>query len=384
MSFRDGAVHAAIKRWTEKGMVSSEQAQSLHDETIEHAGEAGRRLSQFIVAGTGAVVLVIAAGTFLEWAWPLMGPGWQSCVLGLAGVCAYLVGVRVEGMGRWGPVGYFLQMAGPVTLLMALGYSANAWPDGSQGGIAVGIIALAVPPTTLVHAIRRNTLMPAVHAILGFIFLGMFLVRALEMTMENVVWVLDGVLAVGFALLALGLVRTRGEDGGRWLLNAFVACLFVGMVLIPMTAALPLEMQEETAYPLDAGLAVVVALTLWGIHKAPPFLQRDWYSKQLVICVLLGTLLAMATTLGALETTETVAALVMASVGGVSLWYSLAYGMRDVVMASCVSLIWTAWFYGVTESGALGVVGALTFTAVLLFWVSSRLGRGSSGPGEEV
>ena len=382
MSFRDGAVHSAIKRWAEKGIVSSEQAQELHDETIEHAGEAGRRLSQFIVAGTGAVVLVIAAGTFLEWAWPLMGPGWQSCVLGLAGVGTYLVGVRLEEMGRWGPVGYFLQMAGPVTLLMALGYSAHAWPDGSPGGIAVGVIALAVPPITLVHAIRRNTLMPAVHAILGFIFLGMFFVRAMGMTLENTLWILDGVLAASFALLALGLVRTRGEDGGEWLLNAFVACLYVGMVLIPMTAAMPLEMAEDTAYPLDVGLAVVVALTHWGIHKAPPFLQRDWYSKQLVICVLLGTLLAMATTLGALDTTETVAALVMASVGAASLWYSLAYGMRDVVMASCVSLIWTAWFYGVTESGALGVVGALTFTALLLFWVSSRLGREASSPVE--
>ncbi|MFG1690832.1 hypothetical protein ACGF5M_01545 [Gemmatimonadota bacterium] len=383
MSFRDGAVHSAIKRWAEKGIVSSEQAQTLHDETIEHGGEAGRRWSQFIVAGTGAVVLVIAAGTFLEWAWPLMGPGWQSCVLGLAGVGAYLVGVRLEGAGRWGPVGYFLQMAGPVTLLMALGYSGEAWPDGSPGGIAVGIIALAVPPITMVHAIRRNTLMPAVHAILGFIFLGMFLVRAMEITMENVVWILDGVLAVSFVLLAVGLARTRGEHGGDWLLHAFVACLFVGMVLVPMTAAIPLEMADDTAYPMDVGLAVIIALTLWGIHKAPPFLQRSWYSKQLVICVIAGTFLAMATTLGAMETTETVAALVMASVGAVSLWYSLAYGMRDVVMASCVSLIWTAWFYGVTESGALGVVGALTFTAVLLFWVSSRLGRVSSGPGEE-
>jgi len=382
MSFRDGAVHSAIKRWAEKGMVSSEQAQTLHDETIEHAGDAGRRLSQFIVAGTGAVVLVIAAGTFLEWAWPLMGPGWQSCVLGLAGVGAYLVGVRVEGMGRWGPVGYFLQMAGPVTLLMALGYSAHAWPDGSPGGIAVGVIALAVPPITMVHAIRRNTLMPAAHAVLGFIFLGMFFVRATGMALEDTIWILDGVLAASLALLALGLWRT--EEWGGWLLNAFVACLFVGMVLIPMTATLPLEMEETTAYPMDVGLAVIIAMTLWGIHRAPPFLRREWYSKQLVLCVLAGTFLAMFTTLGALDTSETVAALAMASVGGVSLWYALAYGARDVVMASCVSLIFAAWFYGVTESGALGVVGALTFTAVLLFWVSSRLGRDSSGSVEGI
>ena len=169
MSVRDGAVHSAIKRWAEKGMVSSEQAQTLHDETIENAGDAGRRWSQFIVAGTGAVVLVIAAGTFLEWAWPLMGPGWQSSVLALAGVGAYLVGIRLEGAGRWGPVGYFLQMAGPVTLLMALGYSAHAWADGSPGGIGVGVLSLAVPPITLVHAVRRNTVMPAVHAMLGFL-----------------------------------------------------------------------------------------------------------------------------------------------------------------------------------------------------------------------
>ncbi len=383
MSVRDGAVHSAIKRWAGKGMVSSEQAQALHDETIEHAGEVGGRWSQFIVAGTGAVVLVIAAGTFLEWAWPLMGPGWQSSVLALAGVGAYLVGVRLEEAGRWGPVGYFLQMAGPVTLLMALGYSAEAWPDGSPGGIAVGVIALAVPPITMVHAIRRNTLMPAVHAILGFIFLGMFFVRATGLALEDTVWILDGVLAVSFALLALELWRTKGEDGGQWLLNAFVACLYVGMVLIPMTATMPLEMEETTAYPMDVGLAVIIAMTHWGIYKAPPFLRRDWYSKQLVLCVLVGTFLAMFTTLGALDTSDTVTALAMASVGGLGLWYGLAYVMRDVVIGSCFSLIFAAWFYGVTESGALGVVGALTFTAVLLFWVSSRLGRGSGGSVEE-
>ena len=383
MSFRDGAVHSAIKRWAEKGMVSSEQAQALHDETIEHGGDAGRRWSQFIVAGTGAVVLVIAAGTFLEWAWPLMGPGWQSSVLALAGVGAYLVGIRLEGVGRWGPVGYFLQMAGPVTLLMALGYSAHAWADGSPGGIGVGVIALAVPPITLVHAIRRNTVMPAVHAILGFLFLYMFFERATDILLENILWILDGVLVTSFALLALGLWRTKGEDGGQWFLNAFVACLYVGMVLIPMTATMPLEMEENTAYPMDVGLAVIIALTLWGIHRAPPFLRRSWYSKQLVLCVLVGTFLAMFTTLGALDTSEPVAALAMASVGALGLWYALAYGMRDVVIAACFSLVFTAWFYGVTQSGALGVVGALTFTAVLLFWVSSRLGRGSSGSVEE-
>ena len=155
------------------------------------------------------------------------------------------------------------------------------------------------------------------------------------------------------------------------------------MVLIQITATMPLDMEDSAVYPMDVGLVVIIALTLWAIHKGQPFLRRGWYSKQLVACVIVGTFLAMFTTLAALGTSNFVGALAGASVGGLGLWYGLANGMRDVVIASCFSLIIATWFYGVTESGALGVVGALTFTAVLLFWVSFRLGRGLSGSLQE-
>ena len=49
-------------------------------------------------------------------------------------------------------------------------YSKHAWPDGSAGGIAVGIASLLVPLALAPRTLRVNLIMPAVHlcAALGF------------------------------------------------------------------------------------------------------------------------------------------------------------------------------------------------------------------------
>jgi hypothetical protein len=66
--------------------------------------------------------------------------------------------------------------------------------------------------------------------------------------------------------------KLREDPDGRlypWALNAFVAAMYAGFVLILATALMPLDWSDEVAWPLDAWLLLVVALTLWGIHRAP-------------------------------------------------------------------------------------------------------------------
>jgi len=96
MSDAPSAVHAAIDRWEEAGLVSPELAARLRADTEEDAAEGSRRLSQYVIAGTAATVLLLAGGLFLDWAWPRMG------VEARAGVDQDGDGVIVRLQELWG------------------------------------------------------------------------------------------------------------------------------------------------------------------------------------------------------------------------------------------------------------------------------------------
>ncbi|KPJ81463.1 MAG: hypothetical protein AMS19_08185 [Gemmatimonas sp. SG8_23] len=67
-----GEVHQAIDRWQATGLVDATTAGRLRADVARHADASARRLSQYVLAFTGAVVLVTAGGVFLDWAWPLL------------------------------------------------------------------------------------------------------------------------------------------------------------------------------------------------------------------------------------------------------------------------------------------------------------------------
>jgi hypothetical protein len=350
----------------------------LREEAIAHAGQAGRRWAQYALAITGAAVLVIAAGVFVDWAWPVMGAGSRAILLAAVGGVLIALGLYLESRDRYIPVSYLLQTAGLVVLLIACAYSGQAWVDGSIGGIIVGILALATPLVLASAAIRRNPVMPAVHTALGYAFLFLFLDRSTTLSNDTVIWILDAVLIVSSVLLVLRL-RTEARHGEppAWLLNAFIASVYAGLVLVFVTAAGPLDLRDNAVWALDLWLVVAAALTLWGIHAAPPGLHRAWYGRQLALCVLLGTGFAWWTMLGALDADEAVAALAVALFGGLGLAYGLRTEMREVIVASCFAILSAAWFFGVEKGRALGAVLALVFSAALFFWLSTRLDRES-------
>jgi hypothetical protein len=373
------AVHEAIRRWQDARLIDAPLAEALRTEVSGHETGAGRRWSQYILAATGALVTIIAAGVFLGWAWPELAASGRTVVLTVVGGGLIVLGLSMERRERWIPVAYLLQTAGLAVLLITAIYSREAWGDGSPGGAVAGALGLAAPIVLAAGTTatgRRNVVMPAVEAAFGYAFLFVFLQRAADLDADVTIWILDAVLILALALFAWRM-RAAANSGldASWELNAFAASLYAGMVLVLATAVGPLDLEDGAAFAVDFWLALIVALTLWGIHRAPPGLQRAWYDRQLAVCLLVAAGLMFWTTLGALDASELVAALAVATLGAIALNYALSRDAREPVIAACIVLIIAAWYFGTTQGGALGAVLALAFSAGLLFWLAARLGR---------
>jgi hypothetical protein len=374
------AVAEALERWERDRLLSVEQVAALRAEAAEHAGRSGRRGFQYVLAATGGVVALITAGVLADWIWPQLGDAGRSLVLIAVGFAVHFLGQQVETRERWQPAGYLLQTSGLLVVLGAFMYSERPWPDVSAPAIAIGVVGLLLPLVLAYRAVGRDPFMPAVHVALGFAFLAVFLDRATPLDDDAIVWTLDAVLLVVVAGLVLRLRRSTGVPEEAWALNAFVAALYAGLVLILFTGLGPLDLSEDTVWAMDLWLTVVTALTLWGIHGAPPALQRSWFGEQLALCVGFAIPLAFYSVLEALDLEATgvepeAAALAVGAVGGLAVAHGLRHEQRSVLAAGCIALVAAAWYYGIDRGGVLGAVLALAATAALLFWLSARLGR---------
>ena len=217
--------------------------------------------------------------------------------------------------------------------------------------------------------------MAAIQAGLAFLFLYVFFDRALGLSVNTILWVLDGFLLATLAFLGLWL---RKPGSPRWVLSVFFAVVLTGLVLLFFSGDVLWKLEAKIIYPADLWLIAVSGLLLLGLsERAPSHLQRDWYEWPLAGCVLLGIPFAFITTLEAFETGPTPAALLVAAVGALGLWYSLPRGSKPVLVTSCLAVLIAAWYWGVEMSGALGAVAALLVISVILFWGATRMGRGS-------
>lgn len=371
------AVADALGRWRAAGLVSPAQADALHAEADAHARSGGRRGFQYVLAATGGLVVLIAAAMLADWAWPKLGDPGRCFVLMAAGFVVHLLGLQLESRERWRPAAYLMQTAGLLIVLFAFAYSERPWVDLSVPAIVLGVGALVLPLVLAWRSIGRDPFMPAVHLAVGLGFLAVFLDRATPLDEDGIVWALDAVLLViGIALVARLRRSDADAEEDAWALNAFVAALYAGFVLVGLTAAGPFGLSDGTVWALDLWLGGIVALTLWGMYRAPPALQRDWFVLQLSWCVLMAIPLSFYTTLEALDAPAEVAALACAAIGGAAMAHGLHREERSMLVAGCFALLVAAWYYGVDRGGVLGAVAALAATAGLLFWLSARLGRG--------
>jgi uncharacterized membrane protein len=363
-------VLSAIQRWEEGALVDAALAERLRSEVAESSAAGTQRLFQYVLATTGATILVIAGGVFLDWAWPQMTEAIRTFVLATIGLGIHLAGTRFEGKNRWIPAAYLLQTAGIILLAVALAYSERAWPDLTAGGIASGVVALSLPFVLGVRTLGRNEVMPAVHLAVGLQFVAIFLERATPVSHETLLWVLDGVLLAMMLALFVVLRRDRNLDRNPWALNTFALSLYSGFALVLFTAD-AIGLGEDAVYALDAWLFLAVVVTVYGIHWAPEGLRRGWFGTQLALCQLVWIPIGMVSTVGMGGEPES-GLMAVGGSGLIGFLYGREHRVAEILAVSGLSIVFSAWFWGVERAGALGAVFALAAAAALLFWFSGK------------
>lgn len=372
MSAERDPVHDAIDRWQEKGLVDAATADTLRDEVDRDTEAASRRSSQYVLAATAAVVLVIASAIFVDWAWPRLDLTTRVGLLVGVGVGLHLWGSRVEVRFAWKPAGYLMQVAGLAVVLVALPYSESAWSDRSVPALALGVGGLAFAMLSAVRAMARNPVMPAAHVAFGLLYLGFFLDRGLGLSEAQVVWTLDGALLVLTAVLVRILSRDRDGQAHPWALNAMVAALYTGFVLISWTTFGLLHWNDAAVVAVDVWFGVLVALNVWGIHGAPPGLRRAWFGRHLAYLCLIWIPLGFWTADEVLGGGAFGWLVLVGGAGVAAFVYATRQGMGALMRSGALAFIVAVWVWAVDQAGAMGAVLALALTAGLLFWLSGR------------
>jgi hypothetical protein len=367
----DNAVNDAITRWLGAGLIDEQLAARLQADVEDTATGRVRVTAQYFIAATAAVVLLTASGLFLARSWSDIPMPIRTFILGILGGSLIAFGVFLERHPRIRPVSYLLETSGLFVLLMAYVHSDNTWDARTLGGVVTGLFSLATPLLATWLSLGRNHVMPAVNAAIGYTFIAIFLDR-IGVDEDAIVWILDAILLVVLAVLVPKLRMARPET--PTILYAFISSMIAGFVLVGLTSIGPLGARGDTVFALDLWLAIVIATTIWAIHRAPVWLRRDWYDDLLSLCILGAAILAFST-LDQIGFDRDWNGVGSAVVGAVSLIYGVRFGMGSVIVAGCIAIVISVWHFALNQAGSLGAVAALSITAALLFWVSSRLGR---------
>ncbi len=374
MSIRQNAVLEAIERWTTASIIDQETADQLRSAESKHDLAATARLSQYVLATSGAAVLLIAGGVFLEWAWPTLDDVGRTITLAVTGVAVSAAGITLEARGRWAPSSFALQLAGVGLLLTAYVWSERAWPDQSLYATIFGASALFVPGTLIWRSVKsRNALLPGIHFAAGLGFLAIFFDRSTPLSGDSIIWVLDGVLVLTTMILGRLLSAGSEYEGKEWALNAFITSMGVGFVLVTLTATGPLGM-EDPMLALDAWWALAVGLTVWGLAAERAPAEHGGLQYLLALEVLGWIPLGMATARETLNQGPGLATLLVSGGAVAAYLYADRSGFTPVLAAAAIAFVLPIWGWAVEAGGATGGIAALTLTAGALFWAAGRRG----------
>tara|TARA_B100000405_G_scaffold25539_1_gene18562 strand:+ start:375 stop:1514 length:1140 start_codon:yes stop_codon:yes gene_type:complete len=374
VSIRQNAVLEAIERWTTASIIDKETADRLRSAESKHELAAIARISQYVLATSGAAVLLIAGGVFLEWAWPALDDVGRTITLAVTGVAVTAGGITLEVRGRWAPSSFALQLAGVGLLLTAFVWSERAWADQSLHATIFGGSALVAPTALVWRSIKsRNALLPGIHFAAGLGFLAIFLDRSTPLSGDSIIWVLDGVLVL--ATMILGRLLSAGpEYGGKeWALNAFITSMGAGFVLVTLTATGPLGM-EDPMLAVDAWWALAIGLTVYGLAVETAPADRGGLQYLLALEVLGWIPLGIATARETLNRGPGLATLMVSGVAIAAYLYADRRGYTPVLTASAIAFVLPIWGWAVEAGGATGGIAALTLTAGVLFWAAGRRG----------
>jgi hypothetical protein len=372
MAKRSKRVEEALDRWVANGLLEASHADTLRAEAEQAHAEATRRWGQILIASLGAVALILAAALFAGRNWPNLSDGMRTAFLLAAGLLVYLLGLRLFRRLSWRYSGLLLQTGGLGVILSGLVYSTNAWPERTPEAIAMGVLAFVIPAVAGPLSFREGVLMSGVHTALSFGYLAVFLERTFGLEFDGIVWAMDGVALLAVAVFFVAVRRWPDEYTDRALV-AFAVSMWAGLVLALFTGAGPLDMDAAAVLPADAWLLLIVALTLWGIHRSPSEYRRAEYETNLALCVVVGGFLAMFTAVETLGLDTRWLAVFGGSVGGAGLAYGLVRRAPQVLVTGALMMLLSAWFFAIDQAGALGGVVALLISAAVLFWVSTRI-----------
>jgi hypothetical protein len=254
---------------------------------------------------------------------------------------------------------------------MAVAWSENAWANRTPGGVGAGLVALATMAVAGAVALKKDPMLVALQGALSFLFLYEAMDRGLGLDVKTNLWILDGLLVAALAVTTFGL---RKPGGPTWLLGAFTSFLYASLVLLLISGIVVWHMERHAVIPADIWLITVAGLSVWGLQETiPEHLRHEGYERQLAYCVFLWIPFGFFTALVAMEAGPNTAAVMVAGGGLLGLWFALPRGSRPVLVASCLTLLSAAWYYGAAKAGALGAVLALAAVAVVLLWASSRM-----------
>jgi len=379
VSIRRNAVLAAIDRWVSASIIDAETADRLRAAEEQHAVSASARLSQYVLAISGAAVLMIAGGVFLEWAWPTLDDVGRTVTLALIGVVVSTGGSVLEARGRWTPTSYALQLAGLGLLLSAYVWSERAWPDLSLPATVFGGSALIVPVVLGWRALRsRDAYMPAAHFAAGLGFLAVFFDRTTVLSSDAIIWVLDLVLLCTIAGLGRILASDPGREEHPWALNTFIAAMGAGFVLVAYTASGPLDMGVEVFLALDAWWALTTALTIWGLERGGRLADRSGLGVLIAVEMLAWIGLGITTVTETFDRGFGLTTLLVSGVAVAAFVYADRRGLNELLLAAAVAFVVPIWIWAVEAAGALGGIAALALTATLLFVAAGRRGSATT------
>ncbi len=366
-------IERAVERWKAKGIVTSELAERLLAEA--HAdGERGRtRVFQYVISASAALVVVLAAGVFMSLAWPSLSDRVRILALVVTGATLLLAGKGIASRSGLAPVGYLVQTAGLGLLLFGYMYPDDAWSPRSFMWVVVAVASFLTPVVSTLVAISSNAVMPAVNAAFGYAFLLVGLSR-LGFPWDVALWIVDAALLLTLAVLAIRLLRPAAPESRQWELSTFIASMFAGFPLAGFTGVLTFSSSSDSVWAVFAWWLIMLLVTLWAIHQAPPWLRRTWFPRILAGCALLGIPLVYwlysESGLG-----SGLAPLAPGLLGGAALAYAIRFDAPDTLVAACVAIVIAAWHFGIDQGRAFGAVVALAFTAAVLFWLAARLGQ---------
>ena len=371
-------IHAAIARWREKGLVDRELADRLRAEVAGAEESEAVRASQYVLAVTGAITVLLAAGVFLSWAWPRFDVPTRAGLLAAGGVVARLAGARLESGSVWKPAAYLLQITGLALFLVALLYSETVWADRSATAVLLSSAGLLFALFFTARSLTSGAVMPAAHMAFGLAYLAVFLDRALHLDSTQVILVLDLVIVGLMAVLASIVRRDPAGREAPWAIQAMLVAMYAGLLMVWFNAVEIFDMDDGATLPLNVWFWAMVALTLWAVERSPEAFRRDWFPEHLASLVLLWIPLGFWTVFDVFDGATAAGPLLLSVPGAVAFLYADRRGFHTLMRASALCFVVGLWFWAVEAGGALGAVFALLATGATLFFYSGRRGGATS------